>query len=167
VTARVQVRRDLPPRRVPVRILNEMGGHALETHPEECCGLLVGRAERLFEEVHRCRNEMTRLHQQDPQAWPRDGRSAFHMNETDYQRVQHHADTTGRRVTGVYHSHVDAGAYFSELDQDFVRQPLFPFPHVEHFVLSVLDRKVHEVAAFRWDAAASRFEGRLVRPEAA
>lgn len=165
--APIHVRRDLPPRAIPVRILNELGGHALDTHPEECCGLLVGSAEGRFEEVHRCRNEMTRLHRQDPTAWPRDGERAFHMNESDYLRAQQQAEAAGRLVTGVYHSHVDAGAYFSEMDQTFVRQPLFPFPDVEHVVLSIVGRRVLEVASFRWDPQADRFEGRLVVPEVA
>jgi [CysO sulfur-carrier protein]-S-L-cysteine hydrolase len=166
VTARIHASRDLPRRVIPVRILNEMHGHALEVHPEECCGLLVGRAEGRFEEVHRCRNDMTRLHELDPATWPRDGRLAFHMNEIDYQRVLKQAEAAGRLVTGVYHSHVEAGAYFSELDQEFVCQPLFPFPDVEHVVLSVVEGRVLETAVFRWDPRGERFEGRLVAPEA-
>ena len=164
---RIHATRDLPPRVVPIRVLNEMRGHALETHPEECCGLLVGPAPGRFEEVHRCRNEMTRLHRQDPVTWPRDGRQAFHMNEIDYQRVERHADEGGQHVTGVYHSHVDAAAYFSEVDQAFVRDPLFPFPAAEHVVLAVLERKVVDAAVFWLDPRTGRFEGRPLAPEAA
>jgi len=150
-----------------VRVLNEMRGHALETLPEECCGLLVGGKPGHFEEVYRCRNDMTRLHQQDPVTYPRDGRRAFHMSELDYARIDRHAAARGGRVTGVYHSHVEAGAYFSEMDQKFVLDPLFPFPEAEHVVLAVVDGVVREMAAFRWAPDCKRFEGRSVVPEEA
>jgi proteasome lid subunit RPN8/RPN11 len=166
VGERIQVSRDLGPIPVPARVLNEMRGHALETLPEECCGLLVGEALGRFREAHRCRNEMTRLHRQDPEAWPRDGSQAFHMNEADCLRIQHHADAAGLLVTGVYHSHVEAGAYFSALDQQFAGQPLFPFPRADHFVLSVVESRVREVAVFRWSGERGAFEGRPVLPEA-
>jgi proteasome lid subunit RPN8/RPN11 len=143
-----------------------MGSHARETLPEECCGLLVGPGPGRFEEIHRCRNDMTLLHQRDRASYPRDGTRAFHMSEIDYARIQQYAEERGGRVTGVYHSHVEAGAYFSEMDQQFVLQPLFPFPDAEHFVLAVADRKVREVAAFRWLPDQERFIGRPVAAEA-
>lgn len=164
MSGRIEVNRSLPPVCMPARLLNELRSHALETWPEECCGLLVGRAPGRFEAAHRCRNDMTRLHRQDPETWPRDGTKAFHMNEIDYLRVREQAEAAGRRVTGVYHSHVDAAAYFSELDQVYVRQPLFPFPEAQHIVLSLLEGRVREVALFRAEGGAGRFEGRSVVP---
>ncbi len=150
---------------VPGRLLNEICTHALESHPEECCGLLTGKREGRFDAVHRCRNEMTRLHRQDPVAHPRGGERAFHMNEYDYMRVQEEADAAGRRVIGVYHSHLEAGAYFSEDDQKSALQELYPFPKVDHIVISVVDRAVKEVAAFRWVPGAGCFEGRTLMVE--
>ncbi len=108
---------------------------------------------------------MTKLHQQDPGTFPRDGRKAFHMSEIDYLRVQKLADERGHRVTAVYHSHADAGAYFSELDQDYARQPAFPFPEADHIVVSVVDGLYREAAIFR-QTEAGRFEGRSLISEA-
>ena len=88
------------------------------------------------------------------------------MNEFDYMRVQQEAEADGHRVTGVYHSHVEAGAYFSEDDQESALQKLYPFPKVDHIVLSVMDRAVKEVAAFRWVPDAGHFEGRALMVEA-
>ena len=150
---------------MPARLLNELGEHARETHPEECCGLLTGGAPGRYERVHRCRNDMTRLHQQDPLAFPRDGRTAFHMSEADYVRVQKDADERGDLVTAVYHSHTDAGAYFSELDQEFASQHAFPFPDAHHIVISIVDGLLKETALFRRDDE-GRFEGRLLVSEA-
>ena len=87
---------------------------------------------------------------------------AFHMNEADVART-----LETHEVTGVYHSHVQAGAYFSELDQLYAAGPYFPFPDVEHFVISVVDGRVRDVAAFRYDAEVGRFDGRSVVPDAA
>lgn len=162
MSGRIHVDRSLPAVGISVRLLNELSSHALEALPEECCGLLVGEAAGGFVSAHRCRNDMTRLHRQDGLAWPRDGTKAFHMNEIDYLQVREQAEAVGLHVTGVYHSHVDAEAYFSELDQAYVRQPLFPFPEAQHIVLSLLEGKVREVALFRMDRGTGDFEGRRV-----
>lgn len=107
---------------------------------------------------------MTRLHRQDPAQYPRDGREAFHMHEADVLAGQRDADARGWRVTAVYHSHADAGPYFSTLDQEFAAQPGFPFPDARHIVISVLDGLVNEIAVF--DREAGGFRGRLLQAEA-
>jgi proteasome lid subunit RPN8/RPN11 len=145
------------------RLLNELFEHARETLPEECCGLLTGRSVGAFEAAHRCRNEMTRLHRRDPESYPRDGEKAFHMNETDLLRVAAEAEARQWLVTGVYHSHADAGPYFSELDQEFARQPGFPFPQAQHVVITLLDGLVGEAAVFRRSDGAPGFSGRVLR----
>jgi proteasome lid subunit RPN8/RPN11 len=158
--------RSRPPLVAPARVLVELQEHARETHPEECCGLVLGSAPEQLERVVRCRNEMTRLHQQDAVRFPRDGRQAFHMNEVDMLTAQREADASGKRVTAIYHSHADAGPYFSTLDQEFAEQPGFPFPEAIHIVVSVLEGLVNEIAVFRRVPEPPRFEGRLVAGEA-
>ena len=166
MTGYVEANPELSPVVIPGRLLNEIFTHALESYPEECCGLLTGRRAGGFDAIHRCRNEMTRLHRQDPAAYPRGGERAFHMNEFDYMRVQREAEASGASVTGVYHSHVEAAAYFSEDDQESARQEMYPFPKVDHIVISVVGRAVKEVAAFRWLPGEGRFEGRTLVVEA-
>jgi adenylyltransferase/sulfurtransferase len=162
VSGRIDVNRTLAPVVTPARLLNTLCEHARETHPEECCGLLTGLTVGAFEEAHRCRNEMTRLHQRDPRLHPINGERAFHMNEADLLRVVADAEATQRLVTGIYHSHADAGAYFSELDQEFARQPGFPFPLAQHVVISVVDGVVGELALFRRCDDPPGFEGRVL-----
>ena len=101
---RVDVDASLPPLVLPGRILNELCAHALETLPEECCGLILGQRSARFAQLVRCRNEMTRRHRADPQSHPRDGSTAFWMNEADYAHAQTLAETAGGEVTAVYHS---------------------------------------------------------------
>jgi len=109
---RIHLDPHLPAVSVTALVLNEMAGHARETLPEECCGLVSGDERTRFQRVHRCRNEMTRMHQDDPVAHPRDGRHAFYMNEHDYLAASRQAESEGQKITAVYHSHPGVGLYF-------------------------------------------------------
>ena len=176
--ARVEVDRSLPPVVLPARIVSELLGHARETHPEECCGLIVGTGRQRYRRLVRCRNEMTQRHQADPLAHPLDGRAAFWMNEVDYMQTREEAEAAGERVTAVYHSHVGSGAYLSELDLDYAHHALFPFPEADQIVVAVASPDPETLAMrldegcvgglgiFLWDAARGAFLGRLVRPSA-
>ena len=160
---RVDVDEALAPVTVPGRVLNELCAHALETLPEECCGLIAGSAAERFGHVIRCRNDMTSLHHRDPDTYPRDGRRAFYMNEHDYLRAQERADAAGEQVTAVYHSHVGVGAYLSELDLEYAEHELFPFPRAAHIVLAVYERKVGSLGLFERDPGIG-FVGRALVP---
>jgi proteasome lid subunit RPN8/RPN11 len=157
----IEVDRALPPVVIDGRVLNEMCAHALETWPEECCGLLTGKTKGSHGAVHRCRNDMTLLHRSDPTRHPRDGRGAFHMNEGDALRACRDAESAGERVTAVYHSHVGARACFSELDQEFASHEVFPFPDADHIVIALAERRVRELALFRREGTRG-FVGRAV-----
>jgi proteasome lid subunit RPN8/RPN11 len=151
----------LAPLVIDGRVLNEMCAHALETWPEECCGLVTGKGPGSHQSVHRCRNDMTLLHRGDPVGHPRDGRAAFHMNESDALRACREAGRAGEQVTAVYHSHVGAGAGFSQLDQEFASDEVFPFPDADHIVIALAQRGVRELALFRRDASRG-FVGRAI-----
>jgi len=147
---------------IPVLILNEVYAHARESLPEECCGLLIGCAEAPFQRAVRCRNDMTLHHRRDPKRFPRDGREGFFMNEQDYLHALREAEAEGATVTAVYHSHVDCGAYFSEMDQDFATQPLYPFPRADHLVVAMSGGKIIDQNLFRREGPSGRFVGRAV-----
>jgi len=161
---RIDVDETLPSIEVPRQILNELYSHALETLPEECCGLIVGNEQNRFVRFVRCRNEMTRQHREDRIAYPRDGRHAFLMNGLDYMRVIDETHARGEIVTAVYHSHVNAGAYLSEMDREYAESELFPFPGADQVVVSVVDSKVDSVAFFRRDAKNATFIGHTIVP---
>ncbi len=146
---RVQIPVDThaPPVVVPGRLLNELCTHALETRPEECCGLVTGVEGGRFRYVYRCRNTMTLQNQNDPLAYPRDGRQAYYMSEVDTLRALKDAENRGEAVTAVYHSHVAVGVYLSEMDQDFADHELFPFPMAAQIVLAVGANAVDRVLA--------------------
>ena len=147
---------------LPRRILNELYNHALETVPEECCGLIIGGVDDRYRELVRCRNEMTMHHEKDPIAYPRDGREAFFMSPLDYMGVHDEAEAKGSQVTAVYHSHVGVGAYLSAMDLEHAESELFPFPNADHIVVAVNGQKVDSVAFFRQDEESGLFSGRTV-----
>jgi len=152
----------LAPIRIGGRVMNELYSHALQSQPEECCGLISGTKQERYARVHRCRNEMTARHLEDAAAYPRSGTEAYLMNEVDYQRAAQEAEAKGESVTAVYHSHVGAGAYFSELDQEFAEAAFFPFPDASHIVLSVWGRRVSSAGIFERSPLTGQFVGTLV-----
>lgn len=157
---RVDVDASLPPLALPGRILNELCAHALETLPEECCGLILGREPARYGRLVRCRNEMTRRHMADPVTQPCDGRAAFWMNEADYLHAQALAETAGEEVTAVYHSHVDVGPHLSELDLEYAEHALFPFPAADQIVIAVHERRVVGLGLYQREGASKPFTGR-------
>jgi proteasome lid subunit RPN8/RPN11 len=144
---RIEVDPTLSPRVIPARIFNELCKHAVEGD-EECCGLVVSEGGERYGRVITCRNEMTQLHERDPETHPRDGRSAYHMNAGSVLKISREVERTGDRVSAVYHSHVGAGAYLSEIDLEYAAHPLFPFPDADQIVLSTFENRVREVAIF-------------------
>ena len=165
VRSRIDADADLPAAVISAAVLNEIFAHAREEEPEECCGLITGDEHVRHRRVVRCRNDMTLHHRRDPDAYPRDGGEGFHMNEQDYRAAEEEARARGEKVTCVYHSHVGCGAYFSELDQEFAEQPLFPFPDADHLVVSVIGGKVVDQALFqRRPVRPDEWQGFVGRP---
>jgi [CysO sulfur-carrier protein]-S-L-cysteine hydrolase len=173
MSRRIEVSRDAPAVRIPGRVLHELFAHARETAPEECCGLVTGAGRERYRHVARCRNEMTRLHHEDPATHPRDGCDAFFINPFEYERVRVDAQARGERVTAIYHSHVGAGAYLSEMDLEFAENELFPFPDAAHIVIGLIEAgapsspeyRVSDVGCFERGARTRTFGGRPVEAD--
>jgi proteasome lid subunit RPN8/RPN11 len=162
----VDVQEGLPEVAIPGDVLHELLAHAREACPEECCGLIVGDASRRFRRVVRCRNEMSQRNAEDPVTFPLDNRSGFYMSPEDYRQAQEQAEAAGERVTAVYHSHVDTGAYLSADDLEYAESELFPFPEADQLVVSVHDDREHPrvvaVAIFQREEVGKPFVGRRV-----
>ena len=122
---------------------------AVQEYPSESCGVILTRgAER---RLLRCRNAQDELHARDPQRYPRDARTAYYIDPKDLLRIGD-LEREGFAVAVIYHSHVDAGAYFSETDR---RQALVggepAYPAAIYVVTSVMGGHIDAMAAFRWD----------------
>ncbi len=86
---------------------------------EEACGYLRGPAEDplLCDEAVRMENVANKLHQVDPETYFRTAATFFAFNERKFERAIEEGRAEGRPVKVLYHSHLDAGAYFSDTDR--------------------------------------------------
>jgi proteasome lid subunit RPN8/RPN11 len=101
-------------------VLAQIHAHALEGYPSESCGFVVGPAAEpaLLDSSIRQENEADKYHALDPVTFPRTSRMYFKINEMRAARAFESAEREGRPVKVIYHSHCDAGAYFSREDAD-------------------------------------------------
>lgn len=128
-------------------------GQAEAEYPAECCGVVMVRQgaqpERL---LLACRNVQDELHGKDPVRHPRDARTAYYIDPRDLVAMGRH-EAQGFKVRTIYHSHIDAGAYFSPTDKHNALINGEPaYPEVAYVVVSVMERRAAEASAFRWDA---------------
>jgi proteasome lid subunit RPN8/RPN11 len=129
--------------------LTALTAQAVAEYPRESCGVVLVRdgERRLLP----CRNIQDELHARDPERHPRDARTAYYIDPKDLLRIGR-LEAEGFRVAVIYHSHVDAGAYFSPTDK---RNALIDgeptYPDATYVVTSVVGGKLDGVAAFRWD----------------
>jgi len=130
--------------------------HARETHPEECCGAIIGRA-GAADLVLRFTNIQNRLHAEDPLGHPRDARTAYTPEPAELFAALRTAEQPGARLVAFYHSHPVIGAYFSAEDRAramFGDEPAYP----EASWLVVSDARIAgEARAFRWDPTTGDF----------
>ena len=108
--------------RAPLRIrrsaLDAVHAHAREAFPSECCGFLFGpRAQPdLLEHAVREVNEADKYHARDPATFPRTSREYFKINGLRATRAFEDSVTSATPLKVIYHSHCDAGDYFSAED---------------------------------------------------
>jgi [CysO sulfur-carrier protein]-S-L-cysteine hydrolase len=131
---------------------------AVVEYPAECCGVLLARgapgSDRL---LMPCRNIQNELHAKDPVRHPRDARTAYFIDPRDLLTIGRR-EGEGYRVATIYHSHIDTGAYFSATDrQNALINGEPAYPDAVYVVVSVVERRVVDAAAFVWDPSARDF----------
>ncbi|MBI3071298.1 MAG: M67 family metallopeptidase [Deltaproteobacteria bacterium] len=132
--------------------------HAVAEYPFEACGLLVGVGDAIAEAVP-CINHQNRYHAKLPDEFPRDAATAYFLDYRDIERVAEEARARGQALRGIFHSHVDCGAYFSAEDRVVALSggDAPTFPDFVQIVVSVESRVVKAARAFCWDAAVRDF----------
>lgn len=121
-------------------------------YPYECCGVVLVRDSSPPERMlFPCLNVQNELHAKDAAIHPRDARTAYSISSSDLLRIVR-MESDGWSIRVIYHSHIDAGAYFSETD---VRNALLggepSYPGATYVVLSVVEGKVVDANALSWD----------------
>jgi len=99
-------------------VLEALHAHALETYPSECCGFASGPAADVAVVNASVRevNEADKYHKLDPITFPRTSTTYFKINELRAMKAIDQGDKSGQPIKVIYHSHCDAGAYFSAED---------------------------------------------------
>ncbi len=129
---------------------------AKAAHPNEACGLIVGRSwgeARLVE----MENLQDRFHARDPERFPRTARTAYAMHPL---RLSEAVDEGGGLLC-IWHSHCDVGAYFSDEDVRVALgggdEPIWP--GTRYLVVSVRGEQVDDLKLFSWDGDSKAFVG--------
>ncbi len=127
-------------------LMEEIEQHALECYPSESCGFVFGPADEpaLLDGIQREENEADKYHALDPETFPRTSKTYFKINELRAARTFEKGESEGRPVKVIYHSHCDAGAYFSDEDAaTFANRGQLMWP-CAYIVVSVIDGKVRD-----------------------
>lgn len=127
-------------------VLEAIEQHAIEAYPSECCGLASGPADdpTLLDVAVREVNEADKYHRLDPERFPRTSRTYFKINELRAAKAFDAGEREGRPIKVIYHSHCDAGAYFSAEDAaTFASEGQLMWP-CAFLVVSVREGAVHE-----------------------
>ena len=124
---------------VPRRLLERVAAHAERTHPEECCGVLVGK-DRRVERVVTADNvaaERTRRYAIAPET---------------LLAVHKEAREAARDVVGYYHSHPEGQAHPSAFDLRHA------WPETSYLIVELADSRVVGMKSFRLSCDGRRFE---------
>ena len=130
--------------------------HASADYPAEACGVLLIRSDPSGQADERrllaCRNIQDELHAKDPERFPRTSRTAYYIAHGDLLEIGRR-ESEGFEVRVIYHSHVDAGAYFSETDRRNAMVDGSPaYPQATYVVVAVAESRVAETRAHRFSA---------------
>ena len=120
--------------------------HALTTYPEECCGVLIGRALRgrqgsFVERVLSVQNER-----------PDSRSNRFLIHPETVLAAQKEARRAGLDIVGYYHSHPDHPARPSDFDREHA------WPGLSYLIVSVAGGEVAETRSWRLAEDRSGFE---------
>ena len=127
---------------------------------EESCGLLLGPSEQplLVDAIVPMDNRANKLHQLDPETYPRTGRMYFDLDPLKFERAVHAGEGNGQPVKVLYHSHLDVGAYFSDTDaQAATMGGDAPSYDLAYLVTSVRAGVVDDRKLFVWSATTKTF----------
>jgi proteasome lid subunit RPN8/RPN11 len=147
---------------VPRSVLARVDDEARRAYgkDEESCGFLVGPAAEplLVDGIVPMVNRANALHRLDPESYPRTGRTYFDIDSMKFEKAIRNSEAEGRPVKVLYHSHLDAGAYFSATDAEVAKMGQGEPPWDLAYLVTNVDKgQVDARALFVWDPGARDF----------
>lgn len=94
--------------RIEKQAWEEMIAHAREAYPNECCGAMLGTAEN--------GNKVVKVALRLENAYEGEQRNRYEVRPEDLLEADRQARRQGMDLVGIFHSHPDADAYFSQTD---------------------------------------------------
>lgn len=145
---------------LPEAFLEKILEHARRDYPKECCGLILGPAgEESCTSVRPCRNLQDEVHAKDPGVFPRTSRNGYWVDPSELLKIQKEMRSAKEEIKIIYHSHIDAGAYFSEEDQRMAQSEGEPaYPKVTYLVLSVMKGIPGEFCFYQWNPSLKSYQ---------
>ena len=77
--------------------LKKIYSHAMQEYPNECCGIVTGDGMGITI-VHKCINIQNELHKKEPERYPRDARTAYHIDPKEMLNIFKDAEKKGLKV---------------------------------------------------------------------
>jgi proteasome lid subunit RPN8/RPN11 len=114
--------------------------HGEETYPHECCGALVGTADRITAAV-----ALPNTTEEGP-------RRRFLVRPSDYREAEQRASELGGELLGFYHSHPDHPARPSQYDLDHA------WPNFAYVIVAVASGAAREMTVWFLKEDRSSFE---------
>lgn len=119
--------------------------HAMADYPDECCGALIGRGDRIIDAFAL------------PNTTDEGPRRRFLVRPEDYRAAEARAATVGAELLGFYHSHPDHPAVPSTYDLDHA------WPSFAYVIVSVVNGESRDLRSWRLRADRSGFDEEAVR----
>ncbi len=116
--------------RLPRALADELVAHAREDMPNECCGLVAGRDGTAVRVMRAVNTEASPF--------------MYVMDPREQMRMMEEVEDAGEDLLAVYHSHTRSAAFPSRSVVD-----LAFFPDPLYVIVSLADRDVPEIRAFR------------------
>lgn len=144
---------------IPKEMLDKIFKQAEQEYPHECCGMIMENIGTGAFRLHPCQNAQDKHHNLDPINFPRTSKTAYFIDPGQLLKIQKETRDNNEKIKIIYHSHIDAGAYFSEEDTRVALCEGEPaYPGVDYLVVSVLKGKVADSNLFKWDAKKRVFQ---------
>lgn len=149
---------------IPKYIYEAAIAHVKREPSRESCGLILSDREGKLTRLIICNNLQDERHQEDPLLYPRDSKTAYFIDPKQLLEIQKEMRETDEKIAIIYHSHINAEAYFSEEDY---RQAVFKeevlYPNAKYLIFSVIEGEVAESALYSWNHENRQFEQELNR----
>jgi proteasome lid subunit RPN8/RPN11 len=125
--------------RIDTKAWQVMVAHAEKTYPDECCGAMVGETADDGTKTVRLAVPMRNSYEGSQE-------DRYELHPEDLLKADREARARGLDLIGIFHSHPDCDAYFSQTDLKN------SCPWYSFVVLSVQKGRFHHAASFLPDA---------------